>query len=81
MLNTETLTSEAPNEQAKVVTFGNARELNNITKFGSACQMPDFGFGMVKSRGVGVRVRQAVNIEESVPPVHQKMRRMVLVDL
>lgn len=78
MLDTETLKSKAPNEQAKVVTFGNARQLNNITKFGSACKMPEFGFGVVKSRGVGVGVRQAVNIEQNEPAADWEM---ILFDL
>lgn len=69
MLNTETLTSKATNEQVKVVTFGNARRLNNITRFGSACKMPGFGISVVKSQGVGVRVRHAGTIEQNLPPV------------
>lgn len=63
MLNTETLTLKAPNEQVKVAPFGNARQLNNITKFRSACKMPEFW--VVKSQRVGVKRRQDVNINMS----------------
>ena len=69
MLDTETLTSKAPNGQAKVVTFENARQWNNIAKFGNVCKMPEFGFRAVKFQGVGMTVRQAKNTEKNVPPV------------
>jgi len=81
MLNTEPLTLKAPNEQVKVVTFGNARQLYKITKFESASKMPEFGTWLVKSQVVASRVRQAVNAEQNVAPTDLDNKRRRTFDL